>query len=108
MKKYEVVKEKRRFDTIINTGKYIKNDIYVIYFLNNDVDFSKFGLAVGKKIGNAVVRNNYKRKLRNIIDNNKLLFKNNRDYIIILKRKCLDVSFDEMNNSLNTLLKERL
>ena len=108
MKKYEVVKEKRLFDDIINNSKYIKNDVFVIYYEKHEEKYPKFGIAVGKKIGNAVTRNKYKRITRNLIDQNKLLFKNEYNYIIILKKKCLELSYDELNDSLNKLLKEKL
>ena len=108
MKKFEVVKEKRRFDFIINNSKYIKNDVFVIYYEKHDGDFPKFGMAVGKKIGNAVIRNKYKRIIRNLVDKNKILFKNDFDYIIIIKKKCLELSYNELDMSLSTLLKEKL
>ena len=108
MKKFEIVKESNEFETIINSGKSIKNNIFVIYYLNHDVTFPKFGLAVGKKIGNAVTRNKYKRILRNIIDENKFLFKNEYDYIIILKRNCLELSYEQLKDNFSKLIKEKL
>lgn len=108
MKKFEIVKEHYEFDNIINEGKSIGNKVFSIYFLKHDEEYPKFGIAVGKKIGNAVTRNKYKRIIRNIIDNNKLLFKKDYDYIIIIKRKCLDLSFKELNDNLSELVKEKL
>ena len=108
MKKFEIVKEHYEFDNIINEGKSIGNKVFSIYFLKHDEEYPKFGIAVGKKIGNAVTRNKYKRIIRNIIDNNKLLFKKDYDYIIIIKRKCLDLSFKELNDNLIELVKEKL
>ncbi len=108
MKKYEVVKEHKEYDNIINNGHYIKNKVYIIYYMKHDCNYPKFGMAVGKKIGNAVIRNKYKRITRNIVDKNKFLFKKDFDYIIILKRKCLEMSFEELDNSLITLLKENI
>lgn len=108
MKKFEIVKEHYEFDNIINKGKSISNKVFSIYFLKHDEEYPKFGIAVGKKIGNAVTRNKYKRIIRNIIDNNKLLFKKDYDYIIIIKRKCLDLSFKELNDNLSELVKEKL
>lgn len=108
MKKFEIVKEHYEFDNIINEGKSIGNKVFSIYFLKHDEEYPKFGIAVGKKIGNAVTRNKYKRIIRNIADNNKLLFKKDYDYIIIIKRKCLDLSFKELNDNLSELVKEKL
>ena len=68
MKKNEVVKNNRDFERIIKEGKYRKNNEFIIYYLANSLDRSRFGISVGKKIGNAVERNYYKRVIRNICD----------------------------------------
>lgn len=108
MKKFEIVKNKQDFDNIIHKGKYLKNNTFIIYYLKHNESFPKFGIAVGKKIGNAVIRNKYKRIIRNIVDKNKFLFKKEYDYIIIIKRKCLEMSYQEINDSLYALIKEKI
>lgn len=105
MKKYEIVKEHKEFDDIIANGKYIKNRYFVIYNKESNYSYPRFGIAVGKKIGNAVTRNKFKRQIRMIINNNKNLFKNNKDYIIIIKKSSLDLKFSELNNNLLELIK---
>ena len=105
MKKYEIVKEHTEFDDIIAKGKYRKNNFFVIYNKESNFSYPRFGIAVGKKIGNAVTRNKFKRQIRMIINNNKNLFKNNRDYIIIVKRSSLDLNFSELEDNLLELVK---
>lgn len=105
MKKYEIVKEHTDFDDIIAKGKYRKNSFFVIYNKESNFSYPRFGIAVGKKIGNAVTRNKFKRQIRMIINNNKNLFKNNRDYIIIVKRSSLDLNFSELEDNLLELVK---
>ncbi len=85
MKKQNIVKNQRDFDRIIKTGTLIKNNSYFIYYENNDLLYNKFGVSVGKKLGNAVFRNKYKRKIRAIIDNNEINLEKNKNFIIILK-----------------------
>lgn len=106
MKKYEVVKDKREYDDIIHNCPYKKNKYFVMYYKDSTRNFPRFGLAVGKKIGNAVTRNKVKRQMRSIIDNNKNLFPNAKDYIIIVKKTFLDLSFQEMNNELRSLIEK--
>lgn len=106
MKKYEIIKDKREFDDIIHNAPYLKNKYYVLYNKERAPKFPRFGIAVGKKIGNAVTRNRVKRQIRAIIDNNKNLFQNSKDYIIIVKKNFLDISFQEMDRQLRSLIEK--
>ena len=78
-----------------------------MFSLKKDYPKPNFGIAVGKKIGNAVVRNKYKRRFRNIIDNNKLLFSNYNNYIIMIKKEALNVSYEKLEKELVRLLNEK-
>jgi len=93
MKRYEMVKAHEDFNEIIKKGHKISGKYIHIFFLKKDFPKPNFGIAVGKKYGNAVERNNIKRKYRNIIDNNKFLFKNNYNYIIMIKREAKNIDY---------------
>ena len=67
MKKRERIKSKIEFDNFIKNSKSIKNPFFVIHFDSKKEEYSRFGIAAGTKIGNAVVRNKLKRQLREII-----------------------------------------
>lgn len=97
MRKLYIVKNQRDFDRIIKEGRFRKNNSYVIYYDKNEFPYDRFGISVGKRIGNAVNRNKHKRKLRAIIDNYKKLYVNNRDYIIILRGSAKDREYQELN-----------
>ena len=105
MRRFEMVKKHSDFDDIIQNGKYKKNKVYIIYNKVNEKDFTRWGIAVGKKIGDAHVRNKVKRQVREIVTSNKKLFQNNKDYIIIVKKSVLDMDFNEMTNYLVDLIK---
>ena len=100
MKKYEVVKENNQFSTIIQTGNYSKNKYIVLYYKDNSLLYPRFGISVGKKIGNAVTRNKFKRQIRSIIDNHKNLYSNGKDYIIMIRKSCNEISFQELESAL--------
>lgn len=106
MKKQNIVKNNYEFNNIIQKGKYKKNKYFIIYFIESNLDKYRFGISVGKKIGNAVIRNKYKRKIRSIVDNNKKYYQKNSDYIIIMRKACLDASFDEMEKKYISLIQE--
>ena len=105
MKKEEVVKKSREFDYIINENKCVKDSNFIIYYSDNSSK-NRFGISVGKKIGNAVVRNYHKRVIRNICDINKNLYSKTKDYIIIMRKGCINLSFKEKNDSFVSLIKK--
>ena len=107
MRKLYVVKNERQFENIIKNGKVKKNKYYVIYSVDNSLPYDRFGIWVGKKIGNAVMRNTYKRKLRAIIDNYKKYYINHKDYIIILRREAISKSYESLNKEFNILMNNK-
>lgn len=104
MKKKDVVKHSRDFDHIIGNKTFVKNKEFIIYYENRDNNINRFGISVGKKIGNAVVRNYYKRVIRNICDKNKNIYSNGKDYIIIMRYGCKEKTFKEINESFKSLI----
>lgn len=104
MKKYEIVKEHKEFDSIINNDKKLYNKYCTIYYKDSNYEYPRFGVAVGKKVGNAVIRNRLKRQTRMIITTNKKIFKKNTDYIIIVKRSVLLVDYHTFEKSIIDLM----
>ncbi len=106
MKRYEMVKSHEEFNEIINKGNRLKGKYAYIFSKEKEFDKPNFGIAVGKKLGNAVVRNKFKRQFRNIVDKNRFLFKNNNNYIIMIKREANNASFSELETDLINTLKK--
>jgi len=107
MQKYEVVKTHQEFNEIIKSGNVIRNNFYNIYIRKSNFDFPRFGIAISKKLGNAVFRNKKKRQLRMILTNQKKEFPNGYDYIIIMKEKTKEAKYQELEQMLLDLLKRR-
>lgn len=106
MKRYEMVKSHEDFNEIINKGNRIGNKYFLVFSLKKEEYKPHFGIAVGKKLGNAVVRNKFKRQVRNIVDNNKLLFQNFHNYIIMIKKESLGLPYSLLEEHLVTLLRK--
>ena len=105
MKKKYIVKNSRDFEKIIKEGKCKNNQSYIIHSKQNELDYDKYGISVSKKLGNAVFRNKYKRKIRSIVDNYKKMYINHEDYIIILRRGAVDKSFQDLEKDFLALMK---
>ena len=89
----------------MNKGTCLKNSSFVIYSLENNLSYDRYGISVSKKLGNAVFRNKYKRKIRAIIDNYKKNYINKKDYIIILRRGAIDRNYQELENDFFKIMK---
>jgi len=101
-----MIKDKNYFSSIIKTGRYEKNKYFVIYSLSNDKNrYPHFGIAIKNSIGKANVRNRLKRQMRSIVDKYKIEFKKDRDYIIMIRNECLNISFKEMDENFSRLMK---
>ena len=106
MKRHEMIKDRKLFNSIIKESNFNKNKYFVIYIRKNNTSFTNFGIAISKKYGNAVNRNEIKRKVRAIIDQNRNMFQNGFDYIIMIRKSCENIEYKVLENELTALLKE--
>ena len=106
MKKLYRVKNQYDFDRIIKKGNRKKNDIFIIYSEKNNLPYARYGISVGKKLGNAVYRNKKKRQIRSIIDNLEKDYVKTKDYIIILREKGKNLEYQTLNQKLKSLIIE--
>lgn len=104
MKKRFIVKKQQDFDFIIKNCKYKKNHSFVVYYKHNELNYDRYGISVGKKIGNAVSRNKHKRQLRMIIDEYRKIYQASTDYVIILRASAKDKSFFELRDEFIRLM----
>ena len=104
MKKINIVKKNSDYNRIIKNNKPFKYKDYIIYIDKKEPSIYKFGFSVGKKIGNAVIRNRIKRQIKEIVSQND--YKNDFDCIIIVGKGILKLSFNEMSENLNFALKK--
>ena len=104
MKKINIIKKNEDFKKIIDMNNCYKNNCLIIHYGNNNLEYYRFGISVSKKIGNAVTRNYYKRVIRNIVDNHKKLYSKGKDYIIILRKACIEMNYSEIEQSFLQLI----
>ena len=104
MKKKEIIKKSNDYTKVINKNNKLKNKYYSLFYIKSDNTL--FGISIPKKIGNAVIRNKNKRQIKNIIDNNKNNIQNGYNYVIIIRKEVLSLSYQEKEQELINLFKK--
>ena len=54
----------RDFQKVYRRRTVVSDPLLIVYSCENDCDYPRIGLSVSRKVGNAVVRNRWKRLLR--------------------------------------------
>lgn len=103
MKKKNIIKKEKEFTEIIKKYPYVKNSYFVIYYRKN-TKFNKYGISVPKKTGKAVIRNKIKRRIKNIIDLNEKNIHKSYDYVIIIRKRLIELNYNEIERSLLSLI----
>ena len=105
MKKRFRVKKEKDFNAIFKEGKSFANRKFVIYRLENDEQHFRVGLSVSKKLGNAVMRNQIKRRIRHILIEHKNQLVENVDFVVIARKGVEILDYAEMGKNLLHVLK---
>ena len=105
MKKRFRVKKEKDFSAIFKKGENFANRKFVIYRLENNEQHFRVGLSVSKKLGNAVTRNQIKRRIRHILIEHKNQLVENVDFVVIARKGVEILDYAEMEKNLLHVLK---
>ncbi len=94
MKKKNTIKKYLEYKEILSLRKFKRNASFIIYFRKNEYNYTRIGLLVSKKNGNAVIRNKIKRQVRNMIDH-LTDYSKNIDMIILISKTYKTSEFNE-------------
>lgn len=104
----ESLKKNKEFKKVYENGKSYATRNLVIYCLNYEKgNKNRYGLSVSKKIGNAVVRNKLKRRLREIIND----FEKEKDFtgydiIFIARKPVINLDYHRLKKDVKKLYKK--
>ena len=99
------VKKEKDFNAIFKEGESVANRRFVIYRLANSQEHFRVGLSVSKKLGNAVMRNQIKRRIRHILIDHRNELVDNIDFIVIARKGVENLDYAELEKNLLHVLR---
>ena len=103
MQRWRRISGQKRHSQIHREGSSAANRLLVIRYLANGLDHSRFAFVVSRRIGNAVVRNRVKRRLREAVRARPLA--EGWDAVFIARRGIERASFREVDRAARNLLR---
>lgn len=106
MKKKDRICRNEEFQTILQKRKFINKSGITVYYERRKEAHPRFGFAVPKKMGNAVLRNKTKRQLREMVQAlGQDVIASEFDYIVMVRKSYYEQSFKENKKDLETAFK---
>lgn len=103
MNKYLSLKKNAEFKKVYDSGKYLANDILVLYYLETKND-NRIGISVSKKVGNSVIRHKVKRRIKEAYRNTEEI-KQGYDLVFIARKKASSVEYKDIKKAITLLFR---
>lgn len=106
MRRKDRLQGRDRFEAIRRQGKCWTHRLLVVCLLPNDLPRSRFGFSASKRVGNAVVRNRVRRRLREIVRIRLSLIAPGWDVVLIARPPLAQAEFDQIETVVERLLQQ--
>ena len=98
----ERLRKRKEFLRAARGAKWVTPGLILQCWQRCDDDFSRIGFTVTKRVGNAVVRNRVKRRLREVVRQDKAHAQTGFDYVVIGRKSTIERDFSELEKDINS------
>lgn len=108
MKNTKMLKKNNEFKYVFLNGKYYKEKYLEVFFLKNNLETNKLGLAISKKIGKSVVRNRIRRLIKENYRLKENSIKKGYTFVFLWNKNCSIelATFDNIKRDMEILLEK--
>ncbi len=101
MRKEHRLRQRSDFRRVFRCGKSVANRQFVLYsYARKDNGPVRIGISVSKKVGNAVVRNRIRRRVKEVVRQWTEQLPEQNDFIIIARRPAAEMDYKQIQSSL--------
>lgn len=104
MDKENKIKKRKQFNFIFGHGEAVHSKTLTLVFTKAKNKTYKVGFSASKKIGNSVVRNRARRRMREAARKNEQFFNKNLCYIFVAKEAVVSAEFETIVNDIQFLI----
>ncbi len=94
------IHKQREYSEIFKRGKRLRFPEFVLVFRQNRLPYSRIGISVGKKFGNAVRRNRAKRLCRELFRLNQYILPKGVDIVFLPRRPLLEAGWETLTQDM--------
>ena len=91
------------FDRALRSGRRAGSSYLALFVSDNEFGWPRVGFAVSGKLGNAVVRNRIKRRLRELVRPLAQSTQAGRDVVIVARPSAIDAEYARLRQDLSAL-----
>ena len=106
-RRHERLRRRKDYELAFRHGSRRHTQNFTIILRPNGLEFSRLGVTVGKKVGNAVKRNRVKRYLREFFRLHKHKLPSSHDLVIIAKKEAATLAYHDVREEIAALLIEQ-
>ena len=100
------LRKRAEFVLVQNSGKRFRGRCLLLMVHPNQSEQSRIGLTVSRKVGNAVIRNRVRRRLRESIRLDPQRFISGQDYVFIARARAATVGSSTLHKEVEWLLNQ--
>ncbi|MBN2223232.1 MAG: ribonuclease P protein component [Deltaproteobacteria bacterium] len=101
--KRDRIKNKSDFERLKRSGIKFTDGVFLTVILANDLGFCRLGIAVPKRVGNAVARNKIKRLIREVFRLNRESLPGSIDLLVVVRRPPDNLDLGEFHDRIFSL-----
>jgi ribonuclease P protein component len=90
---------------VYKAGRRLSSPFFTMYIKSNNLEVTRFGISVSKKVGNSVARNLIKRRVKEIFKSKLELIKKGYDIVIAARIPAKNADYWALDRDITSLLK---